>query len=268
MMRRAIAAGLMVFLLAATPAWAEDAPAVGCVKVIPARCECVEREVVIPAQMGTRCVPVYEDVEVPVYKSRKVPVYTTRRIPIYEDVEVPCWKTRRVPIYVTRKIPVFEDVEVPVFTAQKIPVTRTFTDPCTGCVRTVCTYDVKVVQCGTRLERRVCGFEEEQVECGWRPERYQDGTRTVKKVVGWDEEEVLCTWRYERYQDGTRTERRRAGTRTETHEIAPARTEIEVERVPVPCRRVTVVPDGTEGAAPLTGTTEVLTETEYAAACR
>ncbi|MDJ0975660.1 MAG: hypothetical protein QNJ98_14455 [Planctomycetota bacterium] len=267
-MRLSIGLGLLGVLLLSTPAFAEDAPPVGCVKVIPERCECVEREVVIPARMGTRSIPVYEDVEVPVFKSRRVPVYTTRRIPVYEDVEVPCWKVRRVPMYVTRKIPVFEDVEVPVFAAEKYPVTREFVDPCTGCVRTICTFDVKVVQCGTRIERRVCGFEEEQVECGWRPERYQDGTRTVKKVVDWKEEQVLCTWRFERYQDGTRTERRRTGVRTETYEICPAQTVIEVDRVTVPCRRVTVVPDGTEGAVALPGTTEVMTEAEFAAARR
>lgn len=260
-----VALVLAVFAIA-TPAGAEDAaPAVGCVKVIPARTECVEREIVIPARMATRCVPVYEDVEVPVYKQREVPVYRTRRTPIYEDVEIPCWKVRRVPIYATRRVPVFKDVEVPVFRAERVPVTREVCDPCTGALVPVCAYDVRVVQCGTRLEPRLCGWEEERVACGWRPERYQEGTRVVKKLVDFKVEQVVCGTRCETYQDGTRTERRQTGVREETYEVCPARTIVRTERIGVPCRRVTVVPDGTAGAQPLPGTDQVMTDSEFAA---
>lgn len=305
-MRRCLMVVLMAGLWAgvSAEAHAEDpAPATGCVKVIPARCECVEHEVPVPAVTRIETEPVYEDheepiykmvheaiwedVEVPIWKSRRVPVMATRRIPIYEDVEVPCFKVRRIPIYVTHRIPVFEDIEVPVFAAERIPVTKEVCDPCTGeMVTVVCGHDVQVVQCGTRTERRIKGFEEKQVQCGWRPERFQDGTRTVRKVVDWKEEQYECSFRYERYQDGTRTERRcvghdvkrvQTGTRTikictgvreKVVEVCPARMTTRTERVTIPCRRVTVVPDGATKGAPLPGTDEVLTESEYAAARR
>ncbi len=303
-MRRLVLALTMAALLVAVGpnAWADDEqPAVGCVKVIPARCECVEHEVPIPAVTRTEIEvvyvdheepvfktvrePVWEDVEVPVWKSRTVPVYTTQRVPVYEDVEVPCWKIRRIPIYVTQRTPVFEEIEVPVFTSERVPVTKEVCDPCTGEMTTVvCGCDVRVVQCGTRTEMRIKGFEEKQVQCGWRPERFQDGTRTVRKVVDWKEEQVLCTHRYERYQDGTRTERRCtgykteevqcgtrtikvcAGTREKVIEVCPARMTTRTERITIPCRRVTVVPDGSTKGAPLAGTDEVMTESEFAAA--
>lgn len=213
-----ITAILLAVCAIAVPAHADEAePVVRCVKVIPARTECVEREVVIPARTETRCTPVYA------------------------NVEVPCFKVRRVPIYITRRVPIWGEVEVPVFRAQLTPVTREYCDPCTGCVRTVCSHDVRVVQCGTRLEPRITEYKQERIRCGWREERYQ------------------C---------GTRTERRLTGTRSETREVCPARTVTRTDRVTVPCRRVTVVPDGTTGAEPLSGTTEVLTESEYAAEAR
>lgn len=306
MMRHGVMAFVMVTLvaLAGPMAWAEDAPAegpVGCVKVIPPRCECVEREIVVPAVTRLECEPVWDeiedpvyktvreaiwvDVEVPIWKTRPVPVYTTQRTPIYADVQVPCWKMRRIPIHVTQRTPVFEEIEVPVFTTERVPVMKEVCDPCTGEITSVpCGCEVRVVQCGTRTEVRIKGFEEKQVQCGWRPERFQDGTRTVKKVVDWEEKRVVCAQRYERYQDGTRTERRcsgfdtkqvqvgtrtlkvPAGTRQREVVVCPAKTRVERERITIPCRRVTVVPDGAAKGTPLAGTEEVLTESEYAAA--
>ncbi|MGE0191176.1 MAG: hypothetical protein AB7T63_03955 [Planctomycetota bacterium] len=275
-----------------------------CRQYLPCRCEVQSQVVEIPACLGTRRVPQYEEVEVPcmavrrvpqvqtveipVWKTRNVPVMTTRRVPRYENVEVPCYATRQVPQYESVEIPVWKTREVPILVNRSVPQTRMVCDECTGEMElVVCGYTTEQVPCGTRTERYQDGVRTEQRLVGYRAERYQNGTRTERRLAGYDTEQVQCGVRTERYQDGvrteqricgytsevyqdgTRTERRLVGYDTESYVIRPATTRVVTRRVVLPAQWVTVAPDGqAELAEPKQGTTQVMSQSEYARAAR
>ena len=249
MMRLTWVVVVAVGLGTALPALAEEpcaAPAR--MEVIPAHVRCVERTVVVPAVTCERRVPVYETVMVPTYERVCVPVY--------EQVETAVWATREVPVVRTVMEPVYRECDVPIYQEVCKPVRVTLWNPF-GCED----LDVKLwntsecVPCGTEKKTMIVGHEPRQVVCGTRLERVQVGTESKSVLVGHREERVAR---------GERAERRQTGWTTEVTVVRPASSRTVIERVPVPCRTVTVVPDESAPVAkPLPSTDEVMGETQF-----
>jgi hypothetical protein len=208
------------------------------VECVPARTEVVYRQVMCPPVTTEREVPVTETVLVPVTETRRVPVYRTVEVPVYDTVEVPVTRTVEVPVY--------GPVEVPVYTCVERPV----------CLFGLKLFDVsEQVPCGTRVETRQVGVRCEEVVCGTRPEQV---------MVGTEPRQVLCGYECETVEVGTRETTRVVGCRTETVVIAPARLETVRECVVVPALCVTVSRSLAHAERALPGTTEVMSETEFA----
>lgn len=220
------------------------------VEVIPARTECVTREILTPPVTCERRVPRFETV--------MQPVFETRHVPEYETVEVAVYDTREVPVYRTEKVPVWGEEEVTVYRKECEPVTICLPNPFGSGEVTLWNRSVDV-PCGTELQPAIVGYDELTVQCGTRSERYVAGTETREVVVGHRTEQV---------QVGERPERHLVGYDTETVVVRPAETRTVTEEVCVPARAVTVVPTGSERTEPLPGTDEVLTEDELEAEVR
>ena len=110
------------------------------------------------------------------------------------------------------------------------------------------------VAVGTRMERRLVGYDTRRIPCGTTRERVQVNTRREKEIVGCLTDRVKIDTREDsEVYDWQCTEEScgRPGTR------------LVREPTCAPAVRVTVVPDGTVGAAPLPGTTGVMTESQY-----
>jgi hypothetical protein len=149
--------------------------------------------------------------------------------------------------------------------------------------RVACGTRTEKVQVGTRTERRLQGYETRMVACGTECQRYVAGRECREVVVGTTaecfvvktcEEEVFAGIERQvvehdvsrRVPAALEISLRRTGWRTETEVVCPATTRTVTERVTIPCRRVTVVPDGAPYVAPLPGTEGCMTQSEFAAA--
>ena len=176
------------------------------IEVIPARCEYVEREIVVPAVTDICRVPVYTDVEVPVYEQICEPRY--------EEVRVPRYETREVPVYAEQCVPVYGDVQVPIYRTEKRPVTITVWNPF-KC-------EDEEIELWEECEDVLCGYETRQGVVGERTERVQVGTRTEQYIAGYETQQVLAGHVTRQVQSGTRTERRLTGYPTETVVVRPA----------------------------------------------
>jgi hypothetical protein len=222
------------------------------ITVIPAWTEYVERQVEVPGcwqeVRAADCETVFE------------PIYETKCVPGCEIRLEPEYRIRKVPIYRKKKVPVHGEVTVPVFGTRPRPVTVPGLIPCSNQECDFKLFDRREeVQVGTKRVPRLLGYKEETVICGYSNERVQCGWREVAVPCG-TETQCVCV--------GTREVTRRIGWRSEVREVSPARVETVREPIHHPCRRVTIVPDGTPKGAPLPSTTEVLTATEFATELR
>lgn len=238
----------------AAPAWAGDAAsgepcaAPARVATIPAYTACQPREVAVPAVTRERCVPVYETVMVPVTDRVRTPVYETVEVPVYEMREVPVTRTVNEPVWQECEVPAYKQV----CKQRQVKLWNPFgcEDFCVDLWK-----ETDCVPCGTEKKMMIVGYQPREVACGTRLERVQTGTRTEQRQCG---TKVECV------TTGERPVQRLTGYRTEVEVVCPATTRTVVERVPVPCERVTVVPDeAVETAAPLPETSRVLGETEF-----
>ncbi len=225
----------------------DQPPPATCVKVIPARSEWVVRDVVRPAVMAERSVPVLETVQVPIFE--------TRCVPEFREVEDPVYATREVQDFTERRVPEYGPVEVPVTEQRVEPVTLKLPNPF-AC-------DDLCLHLWDRCETVVCGTRTETGIVGWRTERVPF-TRTETYVSGTRKRQVQVGERTETVKVGERGETRQTGWRKETYEAVPAETEQVRECVALPAESVTVVTSGNPAAAqPLPGTTRVMTEDDY-----
>jgi hypothetical protein len=246
------AGALSVAGIAAAIARADDVPCKTRLDHVPAHQEWVERNVEIAAVTECRNVPTFETVKVPLYEERRVP--TTR------EVEVPVYATREVPVFEERQVPVTGPVTVQDFKTVEEPVGIHFTNPFNCCPVDLKLWDrCTRVPCGSHVEQGVVGFRTEQVPCGTRTETFVSGTE--KRVVSDGE-------RCEVVKVGERDEARQTGWRTDTVVVTPARTETVRECLQVPAQDVTVVEQGDPNrAAPMAGTTRVMSEDDFRRAC-
>jgi hypothetical protein len=216
--------------------------------LIPPTAVWTERQVNVPPQTITRRVPHFETVTVPVME--------TAQVPEYQEIQVPTYAWRDVPVYEDRRVPVYGPVHVPVYARRSVPVTLSLPNPF-GCDDFCIELwdECEEVAVGSTSQTGIVGYETESVLSGTRRERYQSGTETRTVCVG---------TRPETRQVGEREERRHVGFREEIVVVEPARVDTFRECVQMPERVVTVVPDSAPPSTPpLSGTTEVLTETEY-----
>jgi hypothetical protein len=221
------------------------------VATLPVRQAWVERQVTIPARTVEDCLPVFE--------TAKVPVFEERRVPEYRDVQVPITATREVPCFEERSVPRYGPVEVPVYAEVSRPVGFSIWNPfdCDDRCLDIHLWDTcDRVQCGTEIRQGIVGHDTERVQVGTRTETYVSGFETRRELVG---------ERCETVQVGERDEQRQVGWRNETRVIEPARTETVRECVWLPAEPVTVAPspETAKVAAPLPGTTRVISEDEY-----
>lgn len=230
---------------------------------------------------------VWEDVVRPRLVEKMVP--TERHVveEIYEHGEEPIEKTVRVPRVVREVDPATGCEREVTCGCDEVTVQAGMNrfKRLSGHVETVRPQGVQPVwvEEGTMTERVFRGVRTERIVQGTRRERVAVGTRVERRLAGYDEERIPCGTRRERYQSGMREVATRVGTLVRRERV---RNEIEVvtygwkrieddcgcagtrpvsEGVCLPALRVTVVPDGVVGAAPLPGTRDVLTASEFAA---
>lgn len=247
-MWRSFAIALLALAIAAPSAAADEESPKARVAVIPAKTTFVQKEIEIPAVVKRVSTPIYETTEVPVFEERRTPRYEEREVPVYGWRSVPVYATARRAVWGTERKPVYREVSGPVFMAVRNPFR------CSTCLynlgeRTSC----KKVGYETKTVRK--GYRTDQLAKGMKRERYVAYTKTEKVLVGHDVEMV---------QTGTREVKRIKGFTVEEIEVAPATTGVVEAPVHRPARVVTVVADGAEGAEPLIGTSEVVTEGELA----
>lgn len=250
-LRLAVVAGLIGLL--SLPAYADnatgDTPFEPRHEIIPAHTRQVERAITVPAVMGVRSVPVYEEIGVPVHETRRTPRYRTVQVPVYETRMEPQYRTERVPRYEWREEPARE------LGLKSTSITLPNPFAC-DCDMDLPFLPRPTLECRTEPVRVCVGYDTRVVQCGMKAVEHQVGTEARQVLDGYDTQRV---------QTGTRTERRISGFRNEPYEICPARTRIERECVSVPARAVLVVPDEHVAAFESTGPShEVISESAFA----